>query len=46
MVGFLLAVSKGKLTLEDLENQLQKKEQVFNRPAPSNGLYLSKVKYR
>lgn len=46
MVGFLLAISKGKLSLEDLKNQLQKKEQVFNRPAPSNGLYLSKVKYR
>jgi len=46
MVGFLLAISKGKLSLEDLKNQLQKKEQVYNRPAPSNGLYLSKVKYR
>lgn len=46
MVGFLLALSKGKLRIEDLKNQLQKKEQVYNRPAPSNGLYLSKVKYR
>lgn len=46
MVGFLLAISKGKLSVEDLKNQLQKKGQVHNRPAPSNGLYLSKVKYR
>jgi tRNA pseudouridine38-40 synthase len=46
IVGFLLAISNGKLNVEDLKSQLQKKEQVYNRPAPSNGLYLSKVKYR
>ncbi|MCK9337556.1 MAG: tRNA pseudouridine(38-40) synthase TruA [Arcobacteraceae bacterium] len=45
MVGFLLAISDKKLTIEDLKLQLQKKVLVFNKPAPCNGLYLAKVKY-
>ncbi|QOG12192.1 tRNA pseudouridine(38-40) synthase TruA [Arcobacter sp. FWKO B] len=45
MVGFLLAISDGKVTIDDLKNQLQKKRLVYNKPAPCNGLYLTKVKY-
>lgn len=45
MVGFLIAISDGKLSIEDLKNQLNKKELVYYKPAPSNGLYLTKVKY-
>lgn len=45
MVGFLLAISDKKLSIEDLKLQLQKKVLVFNKPAPCNGLYLAKVKY-
>ena len=45
MVDFLLKISDGKLTTNDLKNQLQKKEQVSWTLAPSNGLYLSRVFY-
>ena len=45
MVSFLLKISQGKLTIDDLKNQLQKKELVSWTLAPSNGLYLSKVIY-
>lgn len=45
MVSFLLKISQDKLTIQDLENQLLKKEQVSWTLAPSNGLYLSKVIY-
>jgi len=45
MVSFLLKISDGKLTIEDLKNQLKKKELVSWTLAPSNGLYLSQVIY-
>jgi tRNA pseudouridine38-40 synthase len=45
MVSFLLKISEGKLTLKELENQLQKRELVSWTLAPSNGLYLSRVMY-
>ena len=45
MVGFLLKISEGKLSKEDLENQLAKKSFSNKLPAPPNGLYLSRVKY-
>ena len=45
MVGFLLKISSGVLTKEDLKNQLDKKNYIFKVPASPYGLYLSKVKY-
>ncbi len=45
MVSFLLKISQGKLTIEDLKNQLQKKELKSWTLAPANGLYLSKISY-
>lgn len=45
MVGFLLKISEGKLSKEDLIDQLEKRKRTNKIPAPANGLYLSKVKY-
>jgi len=45
MVGILLHISDGKLTIKDLENQLNKKEYKFKMPASPYGLYLTKVYY-
>jgi tRNA pseudouridine38-40 synthase len=45
MVSFLLKISDGKVTLEDLKNQLEKKELVSWTLAPPNGLYLSRIIY-
>ena len=45
MVGFLLAINDGKLTIEDLKNQLSLKKHIFKLPAKANGLYLAKIKY-
>ena len=45
MVGFLLEISKGKLTIEDLKKQLNKEKFVFKIPALPNGLYLAKIIY-
>lgn len=45
MVGFLLKISDGKLSKDDLKNQLEKKKISNKIPAPANGLYLTKVKY-
>lgn len=47
MVGFLLAISEGKKTIEDLKEHLNEKnpKNRFKKPAPSNGLYLSNVIY-
>ncbi|MDE5602429.1 MAG: tRNA pseudouridine(38-40) synthase TruA [Helicobacter sp.] len=44
MVGFLLEIDKGKLTLEDLKRQLEG-EEIFKIPAPPAGLFLSSVVY-
>lgn len=45
MVGSLLRVSDGKLSIEDLKAQLKKEKHVFKIPASPYGLYLSKVYY-
>ena len=45
MVGILLKISDGKLTLEDLKKQLKKEQHKFKTPASPYGLYLAKVYY-
>ena len=45
MVGFLLQISKGRLTMDDLKKQLSLEKHIFKNPALPNGLYLAKVKY-
>ena len=45
MVGSLLKVGIGKLSIEDLEAQLDMKKHIFRLPASPYGLYLSKVFY-
>ena len=45
MVGFLLNISNGKLSIEDLKAQLRLEKQVFKTPAKANGLYLAQIKY-
>ena len=45
MVGFLLKISEGKLSIEDLRTQLNKEKNIHRIPALANGLYLSKVIY-
>jgi tRNA pseudouridine38-40 synthase len=44
-VGFLLAISEGRYTKEELLEQLDGKKRHFSKPAPPNGLYLSRVAY-
>jgi len=45
MMGALLDVSDGKITKEQLKEQLDGKARYTVRIAPPNGLYLSKVYY-
>ncbi len=45
MVGSLLRVSEGKLSIEDLKAQLDMKKHIFKIPASPYGLYLTKVYY-
>ena len=45
MVGFLLKISEGKLSLDDLKTQLKKEKNIHRLPALANGLYLAKVIY-
>lgn len=45
MVGFLLAISQGKATCEDLQAQLKREKRIFFKPADGFGLYLAKVIY-
>jgi len=45
MVGFLLKISDGKLTKDDLKEQLDRKSFINKTTAPASGLYLSRVKY-
>ncbi|WP_072682351.1 tRNA pseudouridine(38-40) synthase TruA [Arcobacter sp. LA11] len=45
MVGSLLKLSEGKLSIEDLKAQLKKEKRVFRIPASPYGLYLTKVFY-
>jgi len=45
MVDFIMKISSGKLSLDDLEQQLNRKQIISWTLAPSNGLYLSKIHY-
>jgi len=45
IVDFIMKVSSGKLTLDDLQEQLDKKRLISWTLAPSKGLYLSKIHY-
>lgn len=45
MVGFLLKINEGKLSIEDLKKQLSLEKDIFKTPALANGLYLAKVTY-
>lgn len=45
MVGFLLAISQGKHTKEELRQQLKKEKRIHFKPADGYGLYLAKVIY-
>ena len=45
MVGFLLEISNGRYTKEDLKAQLECQAQFKLKPAPHEGLYLSSIKY-
>ncbi|MBE0495222.1 MAG: tRNA pseudouridine(38-40) synthase TruA [Campylobacterales bacterium] len=45
MIGAALAHERGILSLEDLQAQLTNKRQVFTKPVPPNGLYLTRIYY-
>lgn len=45
MVGFLLKISDGVLSLEDLKKQLNREACISKTLAPPNGLYLSRIRY-
>ncbi|MGB5867453.1 MAG: tRNA pseudouridine(38-40) synthase TruA [Arcobacteraceae bacterium] len=45
IVDFIMKISSGKLTIEQLKEQLDKKKLISWTLAPSNGLYLSKIDY-
>jgi tRNA pseudouridine38-40 synthase len=45
MVDFIMKISSGKLTIEDLKKQLNKEKVVSWTLASPNGLYLSKISY-
>ena len=45
MVGFLLKISEGTYTKEDLLEQLNCKKNFKLKPAPQEGLYLCNIKY-
>ncbi len=45
MVSFLLQISDGKLSKNELKLQLEKKDIFSTTLAPPNGLYLTKIKY-
>ncbi|MEZ5012839.1 MAG: tRNA pseudouridine(38-40) synthase TruA [Chitinophagales bacterium] len=46
IMGAMLQIGKGKMTLAELEKGLQKKERFkYALSAPANGLFLTKVKY-
>lgn len=45
MVGFLLKISDGDLSINDLKAQLNKEIKISIKPAKPNGLYLSKIIY-
>jgi len=45
MVDFIMKISSGKLTIEDLKKQLNKEKLISWTLASPNGLYLSKISY-
>ena len=45
MVGALLSLSEGKITLDDLDNQILKIKKASTKLAPASGLYLCRIKY-
>lgn len=45
MVDFIMKISSGKLSLEDLQQQLNTKQLISWALAPASGLYLSKIHY-
>lgn len=45
MMGFLLAISKGTRTIDELKQQLSKQQRIHRIPAPPYGLYLARVTY-
>ncbi|HQT37359.1 MAG: tRNA pseudouridine synthase A, partial [Campylobacterales bacterium 16-40-21] len=45
MVGFLLKISSGKATKEQLIEQLNGVKRHSTSIAPHNGLYLTRIKY-
>ena len=45
MVDFMMKISSGKLTLDDLKKQLNKEKLVSWTLASPKGLYLSKISY-
>ena len=45
MVDFIMKISCGKLSIEDLKKQLDKKELISWSLASPSGLYLSKISY-
>ena len=45
IVDFIMKISEGKLSLNDLQQQLERKELISWTLAPANGLYLSKIHY-
>lgn len=45
IVDFIMKISSGKLTIEQLQEQLDRKKLISWTLAPSNGLYLSKIDY-
>lgn len=45
IVGALLALNEMKISIKELESQISAKETIYNKPAPPNGLYLSRVYY-
>ncbi len=45
MVAFLLKINEGKLSLDQLAEQIKNQKMHNTRPAPPNGLYLSNIIY-
>ncbi|CAA6808633.1 MAG: tRNA pseudouridine synthase A (EC [uncultured Campylobacterales bacterium] len=45
IIGFLIQISQEKLTNHDLEEQLKKKINIYNKPISATGLYLHRIYY-
>ena len=46
MVEFLLRISNGNYSIKDLQKQLKREKLLLTKPAPPNGLYLIRIKYK